>query len=227
MLKAQAKEASEGTSKLEADQLSQERIFQDRSEAMEAEECRVEEARLGLEEREKALVVREAELAELEAGREERAAELERVRDRLALLEKGVEGQRADLARRKVRVPWFCVYKGRGLYFMRFVFRRIWYICRGLMVSILNLEGERGSENESRVKQEGLAIGRLCPRRGWRASGPALVRDGLRTIYSGVCSRSLGMLCYRTHAPHSSMRLSRPICSGTLLFSFFPSLFWL
>lgn len=106
VLKGQAKEASEGTSTLEADRLSQEVIFQERSEAVEAEERRVEEARLGLEEREKALVGREAELAELEAGREERAAELERVRDRLSLLEKGVEGQRADLARRKVKPPY-------------------------------------------------------------------------------------------------------------------------
>lgn len=102
VLKGQAKEASEGASKLRADRLSQEKKLRERSEGVEAEEQRVGEVRAELEEREKALVGREAELAELEAGREARAAELEGVRDRLALLEKGLEGQRADLARRKV-----------------------------------------------------------------------------------------------------------------------------
>lgn len=104
VLKGQAKEASEGIAKLRADRASQERNLRERSEAVEAEERRAEEARVELEEREKAVAARDAELAELEAGREARAAELEGVRDRLALLEKGLEAQRADLATRKVLV---------------------------------------------------------------------------------------------------------------------------
>lgn len=127
VLKGQAKEASEGASKLRADQASQEKKIRERSEAVEAEERRAEKARKELEGREEALGGREAELAELEAGREARAADLEGVRDRLALLEKGLEGQRADLAKRKVltvkgTLPYFVPFDSIGSLLLILVF---------------------------------------------------------------------------------------------------------
>lgn len=146
VLKGQAKETSEGASKLEADRLSQEKRLSESSEALEAEERRMQEVRSGLEEREEALSSREAEVAEMEAGRETRDAELEGVRDRLALLEKGLEAQRADLVRRKVgRLPKRsslplamlsctpCVCRDeRPVGESLFIFTHVWYMHAGM-----------------------------------------------------------------------------------------------
>lgn len=103
VLKGQAKEANQGASKVEADLAAQENSLRERSDALEAEQRKVDEARLGLEEREKAVADREVELAGLEEGREARFMELERVREKLALMEKGLETERVDLGERKVR----------------------------------------------------------------------------------------------------------------------------
>lgn len=80
---------------IENDRLAKERMFQERSAAVEAKERRMQQARSDLGERQKALKEREGEIKEFEDGRRARANEL-------AALEKELSNQRASVARREV-----------------------------------------------------------------------------------------------------------------------------
>lgn len=84
MLQSQAKEASEGSS------------------VLEAEKQLAEQARTELDERERAVIAKEAQLKGLEVRVQEESGKVERQKERLNLVEKGLEVERADLAKRKV-----------------------------------------------------------------------------------------------------------------------------